>query len=58
MLAVPRVPTDLRAGFGEVAVSAFVAGMDWALFMGAGIVLIGVLVAWRLFPLKVEQVEE
>lgn len=58
MLVVPRVPTDLRTGFGEVAGSAFVSGMDWALFMGAGIVLIGVFVAWRLFPQRVDPVEE
>lgn len=48
-------------GAGEVRVTtgaAFVDGMTWALFIGACVVAVGVVLAWRLFPRHVDQVSE
>ncbi|MBU6244214.1 MAG: MFS transporter [Actinomycetales bacterium] len=57
-IAAGAVPSDLAEAYGAVVGRAFVSGMGWALFIGAGIVLIGALIAWRFFPERVEQAAE
>lgn len=57
-IASGNVPDDLMDAYRQVAGAAFVSGMTWALFIGAGITLLGVLLAWRRFPARVDQVAE
>ncbi len=57
-IAVRQVPDDLVAPLTQVAGAAFVDGMDWALFIGAGITGLGMVLAWLRFPERVERVEE
>ena len=57
-IAAGAVPADLAQAYGAVVGRAFVSGMGWALFIGAGIVLIGALIAWRFFPERVERAAE
>jgi len=57
-IAASRVPADLADAYRLVVGKAFVAGMGWALFIGAGIVLLGALIAWRRFPARVEHAAE
>ena len=38
--------------------AAFVYGMTWALLLGACVVAVGVVLAWRMFPRRVDQVSE
>ena len=57
-ITASRVPADLADAYRQVVGKAFVSGMGWALFIGAGIVLLGALIAWRFFPRRVEQVAE
>ena len=57
-IAASRVPADLADAYRLVVGKAFVAGMGSALFIGAGIVLLGALIAWRRFPARVEHAAE
>jgi hypothetical protein len=57
-ITASRVPADLADAYRQVVGKAFVSGMGWALFIGAGIVLLGAFIAWRFFPRRVEQVAE
>ena len=58
VLAVQQLPPELATPIREVAGNAFVSGMTTALMVAAGITLVGVLLAWWLFPSRVERVEE
>ena len=58
LLAVARLPVGVADAVREAAAAAFVSGMTLALLAAAGIVLIGALLAWWLFPRQVEQVAE
>ena len=58
VLAVQQLPPELATPIREVAGNAFVSGMTTALMVAAGITLVGVLLAWWLFPNRVERVEE
>lgn len=42
----------------EVTAGAFVEGMTWALLVGAVIVAVGLVLAWRKFPVRLERVHE
>ena len=57
-IAAAQLPEQIAVVFREVAGRAYVAGMTWALFIGAAITALGVLLAWRRFPAQVERVEE
>ena len=57
-LAVQQLPASLATPIREVAGNAFVSGMTTALMVGAGITLAGVVLAWWLFPSRVDRVEE
>jgi len=57
-IAAGGVPSDLAEAYASVVGKAFVSGMGWALFIGAGIVLLGALIAWRRFPARVDQISE
>lgn len=52
------MPSEFSSVFLSVTGDAFVAGMTWALFIGAGITALGVLLAWRRFPVRVDHVAE
>ena len=57
-LAVAQLPAEIGTPIRQVAGNAFVSGMVTAFLAAAAIVLLGVLLAWRLFPARVERVEE
>ncbi|MFM8893774.1 MAG: MFS transporter, partial [Actinomycetales bacterium] len=57
-IAAGSVPADLVDAYTLVAGRAYVSGMGWALFIGAGIVLLGAVIAWRRFPVRVDQISE
>ena len=57
-LAVQRLPPDIADPIREVAGAAFVSGMTTALLVGGAITLLGLVLAWWLFPSRVERVEE
>ena len=57
-LAVAQLPADIATPIRQVAGAAFVSGMTTALMVAAGIVLAGAFLAWRLFPARMERVEE
>ena len=57
-LVIRQVPEVLAEPVRQATASAFVSGMDLALAVGAGIALLGAIIAWRGFPTRVERVEE
>ena len=57
-LAVARLPADESTPIRQVAGEAFVSGMTTALMVAAAIVALGAVLAWWLFPARVERVEE
>jgi hypothetical protein len=57
-IASAQIPESLSAIYRDVVGRAFVSGMTWALLIGAGISLVGVFVAWRFLPERVERVSE
>lgn len=57
-LAVARLPADESTPIRRVAGEAFVSGMTTALMVAAAIVALGAVLAWWLFPARVERVEE
>ncbi|MFZ4510768.1 MAG: MFS transporter [Candidatus Nanopelagicales bacterium] len=57
-LAVARLPSDFATPIREAAGDAFVSGMTTALLVAAAIVAAGAFLAWRMFPARVEKVEE
>ena len=58
VLAVGRLPYDEAGPIREAAGGAFVSGMTTALLVAAAIVAVGTVLAWRMFPSRVEQVPE
>lgn len=58
ILAIVRLPADVADVIRDVAAQAFVSGMTWALTVGAVVAGVGVVLAWRMFPARVDQVEE
>lgn len=57
-LAVVQLPADIATPIRQVAGNAFVSGMTTALMVAAAIVAAGALLAWRMFPVRVDRVEE
>jgi len=57
-LAVASLPADIATPIRQVAGNAFVSGMTTALMVAATIVGAGALLAWRMFPARVDRVEE
>ena len=57
-LAVAQLSPDIATPIREVAGVAFVSGMATALMVAAVIVAAGALLAWWLFPSRVDRVEE
>ncbi|MGA0011192.1 MAG: MFS transporter [Candidatus Nanopelagicales bacterium] len=57
-LAVAQLPADMATPIRQVAGNAFVSGMTTALMVAAAIVAVGAFLAWRMFPARVERVEE
>jgi DHA2 family multidrug resistance protein-like MFS transporter len=57
-LAAQQLPTDIASVFRTVAGDAFVGGMNWALFIGAGVVALGAVFAWFSFPTRVDRIAE
>lgn len=57
-LAVARLPVEVATPIRQVAGDAFVSGMTTALMVAAAIVAAGALLAWWLFPARMERVEE
>ena len=57
-LAVAQLPAEIATPIRQVAGNAFVSGMTTALLVAGAIVLAGALLAWRLFPARMERVEE
>lgn len=57
-LVAQRLPDSYAAAVQDVTGAAFVDGMTWALLAGAGIVVVGLVLAWRMFPQRLERVEE
>ena len=49
-VAAQRLPAEYAAAFREIAGHAYVAGLSWALFLGAGLTVVGLIVAWFWFP--------
>lgn len=57
-LAVAQLPREVATPIREVAGNAFVSGMTTALMVAAAIVAAGALLAWRLFPARVDRIDE
>ena len=57
-LVAQRLPDSYASQVHDATGAAFVTGMTWALLLGAVIVALGALVAWRLFPVRVDPAEE
>ena len=57
-IEAPNIPDAVSAIYRDVAGKAYVTGMTWALFIGAIITFLGVLLAWKLLPQHIEPVEE
>ncbi|MFM8597535.1 MAG: hypothetical protein ACKOJC_08400, partial [Actinomycetota bacterium] len=57
-IAVQRLTPDLAIPIREAAGEAFVSGMTTALLVGGALTLLGLVLAWWLFPSRVERVEE
>lgn len=57
-LAVAQLPADVASPIRQVAGNAFVSGMTTALMVAGAIVLAGTLLAWWLFPVRMDRVEE
>ncbi len=55
---IGQLPSDIAIPAKDIVGGAFVSGMGWALSIGAGVTLLGALLAWRLFPQQLERVEE
>jgi MFS family permease len=53
-----QLPAEIATTFRAVAGDAFVSGMNWALFVGAGIAALGAVFAWISFPVRVDRVAE
>ena len=57
-IEAPNIPDTVSAIYRDVAGRAYVTGMTWALFIGAVITFLGVILAWKLLPQHIEPVEE
>lgn len=57
-LASARLPDTYASAVHQATGTAFVDGMTWAMLVGSVIVLIGVGLAWRMFPVRLDMVEE
>ena len=57
-IAAGQLPQDVAQAYSAVVGRAFVDGMGWALFTGAILVALGVVLAWRALPAHVETVAE
>jgi DHA2 family multidrug resistance protein-like MFS transporter len=57
-IAAQQLPAEFATTFRAIAGDAFVGGMNWALFIGAGIAALGAVFAWISFPARVDQVVE
>ena len=57
-IAVQQVAPDLATPIREAAGQAFVSGMTTALLVGGALTLLGLILAWWLFPSRVDRVEE
>lgn len=57
-IAAQQLPAEFATTFRAIAGDAFVGGMNWALFIGAGIAALGAVFAWISFPARVDRVAE
>jgi len=57
-IAVQQLTPDLAVPIREAAGEGFVSGMTMALLVGGTLTLLGLILAWWLFPATVERVEE
>ena len=57
-IASAEIPSSVAQVYSEVAGDAFVSGMAWAMSIGAMIAAMGVLIAWRYFPVTVAAAQE
>lgn len=57
-LAVAQLPPEMAVPIRTVAGQAFVSGMTTSLIVAALIVAVGAMLAWWLFPARVDRVEE
>jgi len=55
---VQQLPDELAEPAREITGRAFVSGMGWALTVGAIVAALGAGLAWKLFPMRMERVEE
>ena len=55
---IQQLPAELIGPARTIVSAAFVSGMGWALTSGAVVTALGALMAWRLFPQRMERVEE
>ena len=55
---VQQLPDELADPAREITGTAFVSGMGWALTVGAVVAALGAGLAWKMFPSKMERVEE
>lgn len=58
MVLIGQLPPEAVGPAKDIVAAAFVSGMGWALVIGAGITLLGALLAWRFFPAKMQRVQE
>jgi hypothetical protein len=49
-VAAQQLPLEYAVAFREIAGHAYVTGLGWALFLGAGLTVLGLIVAWFWFP--------
>lgn len=57
-LVARRLPDVYATEVHEATGTAFVTGMTWAMLAGAVIVLVGLVLAWRVFPVRLKRAEE
>lgn len=55
---INQLPVSVADPAREIVGEAFVSGMGWALGFGALVTLLGAVLAWRVFPKRMERVEE
>lgn len=49
-VAAQRLPAEYAGAFREIAGHAYVSGLGWALYLGAGLTVVGLIVTWFRFP--------
>jgi DHA2 family multidrug resistance protein-like MFS transporter len=58
VVLIQQLPDEVAVPARAIVGEAFVQGMGWALGFGCLVTILGALLAWKFFPLRMERVEE